>query len=133
MSKPFQDFGKPMFAEIWMCDLGHEGGSVQHGSRPVLILSNDVNNAHSTVVNVAPLTSRIDRKLFPMHVFLGNPSLYGLRRPSTLLVEQITTIPSSRCSFKVGQIADQATLKAIFRAIAAQFPLVEMFASDFAA
>lgn len=87
MTQCSQEFGKPMFGEIWMCDLGQEGGSVQHGSRPVLIISNNVNNAHSTVVNVVPLTSRIDRKPFPMHVFLGDPSLYGLRRPSTLLVE----------------------------------------------
>lgn len=124
---------KPRFGEIWMCRLPHQIGSVQHGTRPVMVVSNNCNNAHSTTLNVIPLTSKIDRRALPMHVFLADPSRYGLRLPSTLLVEQISTIPASSCACRLGEIKDQETLRAVFKAIEIQFPVVGMFAVNGAA
>lgn len=119
---------KPQFGEIWMCNLVERSGSVQSGYRPVFILSNNVNNTYSPTLNVIPLTSRISKKHLPVHVELFNYSNYGLRMMSTLLVEQVATIPAEYLSVKLGQIDDDIILEQIFKAIEIQFPVVSMFA-----
>lgn len=119
---------RPHFGELWMCQLCGDG-SVQRGFRPVFVLSNDINNVHSTTINVIPLTTRLDRRYFPMHVRLDQSLRYGLRVPSTLLVEQIATVSLSALSFRIGSIDDRPTLLKIYTAIETQFPLVAMFAS----
>ena len=120
---------KPKFGEIWMCNLLERSGSVQSGIRPVFILSNNLNNVHSPTVNVIPITSRVSKKKLPIHVPLANYSEYGLIKPSTILVEQITTVPVDYLSVRLGEIADNETLNQLFRAIEIQFPIVAMFAN----
>ena len=52
----------PYRGEIWVAHLGsHPNTSVQEGSRPVLIVSNDKGNHTSNTVVVLPLTSQIKR------------------------------------------------------------------------
>ena len=49
--------------EIWFAELGdHYGSSVQSGSRPVLVISNDVANRFSSTLTVIPLTT-VQKKL----------------------------------------------------------------------
>ena len=83
---------RPHCGEIWMCYLTSKDGSVQSGYRPVFILSNDKNNTYSTTLNIIPLTSKMNKRKLPVHVELWSYQQYGLKTPSTLLVEQITTI-----------------------------------------
>ena len=61
----------PYRGEIWVAHLGsHPNTSVQEGSRPVLIVSNDKGNHTSNTVVVLPLTSQIKRSELPSHVEL---------------------------------------------------------------
>ena len=55
--------------EIWFAELGdHFGSSVQSGSRPVLVISNDVANRFSSTLTVIPLTT-VQKKLgLPTHI-----------------------------------------------------------------
>lgn len=117
---------KPEFGEIWSCSLPQKGGSVQGGKRPVFILSNNLNNRYSPTINVIPLTSASKQNL-PIHVPLKNYAGYGLKRPSTLLVEQITTIPAESLGMYIGRISDKPTLSRIYDAFNVQFPIVAMF------
>lgn len=118
---------RPAFAQIWMCRLPDGPGSVQRGYRPVMILSNDINNKYSPTVNVIPVTSRLDHRRMPMHVQLFDHNRYGLARPSVLLVEQIATVPMDALTVPVGEISDVETLHKIYEAISVQFPVVSMF------
>lgn len=43
--------------EIFYCELGQNIGSEQEGRRPVVILQNNVGNAHAKITLVAPITS----------------------------------------------------------------------------
>ena len=43
---------RPKCGEIWMCDLPFREGDVQYGKRPVFVLSNDLNNTYSRIVNI---------------------------------------------------------------------------------
>ena len=119
----------PKFGDIWMCNLRDSGGSVQSGYRPVFILSNDRNNTHSPTINIIPLTSKMGKRRLPIHVELWNYKDYGLNSPSTMLIEQITTVPSSDLDFKVGKIIDPKTITRIQNAMRIQFPVFNAIAS----
>ena len=66
-------------------------GSVQNGARPVLIVSNDTNNLHSTVVTVVAITSQ-DKPNIPTHIQIPAVSGDGF---NTILCEQIKTLPKN--------------------------------------
>ena len=79
--------------DIWLADLpGTEDSSVQHGTRPVVVVSNDRANRYSPAISIVPLTSNLNKKALPTHVFLRVP---GLDRASLALCEQVTTVNKS--------------------------------------
>lgn len=58
--------------EIYYADLDPVVGSEQMGTRPVLILQNNVGNHFARTVIVAPITSRIHAKSkLPTHSYIG--------------------------------------------------------------
>ena len=111
----------PRNAEIWMCRLPENEGSVQSGYRPVFISSNDVNNRYSSTLNIIPITSKAKKRI-PVHVELEKYQAYGLATQSTMLIEQITTVPISSLDRRLGKITDSETLRRISEAISIQLP-----------
>lgn len=109
--------------EIWMCEL-HNSGNVQSGLRPVFILSNNKNNEHSPVLNVIPMTTKINKRNLPCHVVLENYKDYGLAACSTIMVEQTMSINKSDLRFKIGAISDRDTIARIISAMKVQFPIL---------
>ncbi len=120
----------PRCYEIWMCDLGHNGAGVQSGCRPVLVLSNDRNNLFAPTVNVAPLTTKMNKRGLPVHVELWDYRSYGLLAPSTILIEQLTTVHVDTLQRKIGSINDMDTLRLIYSAVSTQFPIVQTVSSS---
>jgi len=47
-----------------------DGGSLQEGRRPILIISNDLANKHSPVVTIVPITSKLRKNPLPTHVLI---------------------------------------------------------------
>lgn len=113
----------PRFGEVWMCHLTQKGGSVQSGYRPVFILSNNQNNTYSSTLNVIPITSKMNKRKLPVHVELWNYKIFGLKTPSTMMVEQTTTISVESLDKKIGAIGDHSILESIGKAILIQFPI----------
>lgn len=88
--------------EIWQASLPIDKGShVQGGSRPVVVVSNNMANAHSPVITVVPLTSNTRKNHLPTHVLLVES---GLPVISLALCEQILTIDKSRLTRRIGLI-----------------------------
>lgn len=114
----------PRFGEIWMAHLSRDG-SVQGGYRPVFIVSNNLNNSHSPTLNIIPITSRMNKRNLPVHVELWEPDRFGLKEPSTMMVEQIATVPASTLAFRIGKIEDDSTIAEIRNAMAVQFPVLQ--------
>ncbi len=92
-------------------------GSEQKGSRPVIIIQNDIGNRYSPTVIVATITSQ-PKKPLPTHVKIYAPSI--LRYKSTICLEQIRTIDKSRLTQYLGKVdndiickLDQALLTSI--------------------
>ena len=101
---------KPRYSEIWMVSLDPGNGSVQSGYRPAWIASNDINNTYSPTVNIIPITSKIKKNL-PIHITIEGNNENGLSSTSTLLVEQIMTVPASALYKCIGKITDPETIK----------------------
>lgn len=114
----------PHFREIWMCNLVNADGSIQTGYRPVFILSNDMNNTYSTTLNIIPITSKMNKRKLSVHVELWSYQKYGLKTPSTMLVEQVMTISIEHLDRCIGAVNDNKTLANISRAMAIQFPVL---------
>ncbi len=56
----------PMRGDIWFASLGlHPATSVQGGTRPVVIVSNDIGNLHAATVNVVPMTRHLKEPDLP--------------------------------------------------------------------
>lgn len=89
--------------DIYYADLGERVGSEQSGTRPVLVVQNDMGNRYSQTFVVVPLTTR-RKSSQPTHVYLPLGACCNLE-PSTLLAEHIITVDGSRLLSYVGHIA----------------------------
>lgn len=80
--------------EIYYADLDPTMGSETGKRRPVLIVSNDINNRVASTVTVLPITSSV-RRVYPFEVYLVSEES-GLPRPSKVQAQQIRTIAKQR-------------------------------------
>ena len=110
--------------EIWMADLPRRLGltSVVWGKRPVVIVSNNLNNEHSEVVLVVPLTSRLGKTQLPTHVFLKDQ---GLEVPSYALCEQIMPVDKCELLERIGSVEKKWDRMCITHAMQVQLGMVE--------
>ena len=94
-------------------------GSVQCKIRPVMVLSNNLNNKYAPTLQVCPLTSKNKNNL-PIHFDLEG---FGLNKKSTFLAEQLTIIDKSQLvSNKIGSV-DEFTLRRAEKAISIQLSM----------
>ena len=90
--------------EIYLADLSPIVGSEQGGTRPVLIIQNNIGNKYSPTTIVAAVTTKLDKARLPTHVFLCHTHC-GLQKDSVVLLEQIRTIDKSRLGPYIGEIS----------------------------
>ncbi len=93
--------------DIYYADLSPVVGSEQGGTRPVLIVQNDVGNRHSPTVIAAAITSQKDKARLPTHIQV-NTEGSGLTRDSVVLLEQIRTIDKKRLREHMGRLDDNS-------------------------
>lgn len=91
--------------EVFYADLSPVVGSEQGGTRPVLIVQNNVGNKHSPTVIAAAITSKQDKNDMPTHINIRGESC-GLAKDSVVLLEQIRTLDKQRLREKTGSITD---------------------------
>ncbi len=91
--------------DVFFADLSPVVGSEQGGTRPVLIIQNDIGNRFSPTVIVAAITAQINKAKLPTHVEI-DAEKYGFERDSVILLEQIRTIDKSRLTDKITQLDD---------------------------
>lgn len=108
------DRPKPKRLDIFLADLPKQGGSIQYGYRPVIIIQNNKGNESSPTVIIIPLTGKVKYGQ-PTHVIIGTHT--GVRRISTALCEQIQTIPMDRLTRKIGELSEENDIQALHTAI----------------
>ena len=95
--------------DIFYADLSPVIGSEQGGTRPVLVVQNDVGNKFSPTVIVAAITSQINKAKMPTHIEISANEC-GLLKDSVILLEQIRTIDKRRLKEKIGKLNDELLL-----------------------
>lgn len=101
--------------DIYYADLSPVVGSEQGGTRPVLVVQNDVGNKYSPTVIIAAITSQLTKAKLPTHIELDKDK-YNLMKDSVILLEQIRTLDKRRLKEKVGSI-DELTMQKVDIAI----------------
>lgn len=96
--------------DIFFAQLNPVVGSEQGGTRPVLIIQNDIGNQYSPTTIVAAITSQIMKAKLPTHVEVS-AGQSGLERDSVILLEQIRTIDKSRLKHKVAVLEEEIMAK----------------------
>ncbi|MCP1146266.1 MULTISPECIES: type II toxin-antitoxin system PemK/MazF family toxin [Ureibacillus] len=92
--------------DVFFADLSPVVGSEQGGTRPVLIIQNDIGNRFSPTVIIAAITAQIQKAKLPTHVEI-DAKKYGFERNSVILLEQLRTIDKSRLTDRITQLDDE--------------------------
>ena len=90
----------PRRGEIWLANLDPTIGSETKKTRPVIVVSNDVNNVHNNVITALPITSNVT-KVFSFEVLLPKGTA-NLPKDSKAKADQIRTIDKSRLVRRIG-------------------------------
>ena len=85
--------------DILLVNFGNPTGSEQGGVRPAIVVQNDKGNKYSPTVQVAPITSKMKKRI-PTHINIGREC--GLLTESTVLYEQMRAIDKSRIISPLG-------------------------------
>ncbi len=102
--------------DIYFCDFVEQGGSVQSGLRPALIIQNNMGNKYSSTLIVSPITSIVKKKDQPTHVYLDKD--FGLNEESMVMLEQINTVDKQvHIKEYVGSVNDQKVIAEIDKAL----------------
>jgi mRNA interferase MazF len=90
--------------EIWWANLNPTRGHEQSGTRPVLVISQDVFNRHSGTVIALALTSQAPTAEFPLTFLIESVSL---PKQSWVKISQIRTLSIDRLGSRINQISPE--------------------------
>lgn len=97
--------------EIYLAVLDSVVGKEIAKTRPVLVVSNDINNTYSGTVSVLPITSQKVAKIYPFEVFMPKGT-GNLPKDSKAKADQIRTLDMTRLISRIGHISDQDMARA---------------------
>ena len=88
--------------EVFLVNFDPTVGAEIHKTRPAVVVSNDINNAHSPIISISPITSNVTR-VYSFEVEI--PALAaGLKTRSKIMVNQTRAIDKSRLLKKLGRL-----------------------------
>lgn len=115
---------KYLRGDIYYADMDPHIGSEQGGSRPVVVLQNDVGNRYAPTLIVATVTSRTEKKKYqPTHVLIAHNTAF--EKPSVVQLEQIFTIDKSRIQRFLGRLT-QDEMQEIEKGVVSSLDLAEI-------
>lgn len=92
--------------DIYKANLNPFKGSEQGGTRPVVVLQNNIGNIFSPTLVIAPLTSKVYNKSdIPTHYIVRD--VPQLSEESLVLLEQIKTIDKQRVIEYIGRVSKE--------------------------
>ena len=91
--------------DVFLVNFDPTIGAEAKKARPALVVSNDINNAHSPIVSISPITSNVKRVYsFEVEVSAG---IGGLRTLSKVMVNQTRAVDKVRLIKRLGYLPDE--------------------------
>jgi mRNA interferase MazF len=106
----------PKRGEIYWVELDPVRGGESKKTRPGLVVSNDIGNEVSSVIMIAPITSKV-RKAYPFEVIT---SISG--KPAKIMLNQCRALDKSRIGNLIEDV-DVKTMEAVVEAIKIVFAI----------
>ena len=108
--------------DVYIAELGENYGHEQSGTRPVIIMQNDVGNYFSPTVTIVPLTSKDKKPEQPTHYRLEMEKYPFLKSSSTALCESPRTLDKRLLKKYLGRL-DREDLDKVDEALKISFEL----------
>ena len=88
--------------DIFLVNFDPTLGAEIQKTRPALVVSNDINNVHSPIVSISPITSNVTRVYsFEVEIPAG---MGGLKSRSKIMVHQTRAVDKIRLIKRLGQL-----------------------------
>ena len=100
--------------QVYYASLDPVVGNEQGGTRPVVIIQNDIGNYYSSTI-VAAITSKTKKPDMPTHVLIEQND-GGLNKGGVIMLDQIRTLDKSRLVEYIGTL-DDTIMDAVDRAL----------------
>ena len=88
--------------DVFLVNFDPTVGAEARKTRPALVVSNDINNTHSPIVSIAPITSNITR-VYSFEVEIPS-KIGGLTSRSKVMVNQTRAVDKARFLKKMGRL-----------------------------
>ena len=90
--------------EVFLVNFDPTVGAEVKKSRPAVVVSNDINNAHSPIISISPITSKVTRVYsFEVEIPAGTA---GLKTHSKIMVNQTRAVDKIRLIKRLGQLPE---------------------------
>ena len=109
--------------DIILADFCNSIGHQQSGIRPALIVSNNIGNVKSSMLEVLPITTKRQGSTLPTHVFIKADCVNGLKFNSTVEAEGKIPINKFQVIKKLG-VVTEAQLELVAIAMVYATPIV---------
>ena len=91
--------------DVFLVNFDPTVGAEAKKTRPALVVSNNINNAHSPIVSISPITSNVTRVYsFEVEVSAG---IGGLKARSKVMVNQTRAVDKVRLIKRLGNLPDK--------------------------
>jgi len=88
--------------EVYLVNFDPTVGAEAKKTRPALVVSNDINNIHSPIVSISPITSNVTR-VYSFEIEVP-PGTGGLKVRSKVMINQTRAVDKIRLIKKLGQL-----------------------------
>jgi mRNA interferase MazF len=95
--------------DIFLVNFDPTIGAEAKKTRPALVVSNDINNTHSPIVSISPISSNVKR-IYSFEVEVPSKT-GGLRARSKIMVNQTRAVDKIRLIKRFGQLPDKIMLQ----------------------
>ena len=91
--------------DVFLVNFDPTVGSETKKSRPAVVVSNDLNNAYSPIISIAPISSKITRIYsFEVEISAGSG---GLKTRSKIMINQTRAVDKIRLVKKMGNLSPE--------------------------
>jgi mRNA interferase MazF len=91
--------------QVFLVNFDPTVGAEARKTRPAVVVSNDINNAHSPIVSISPITSNVSRVYsFEVEIARGTG---GLRTRSKVMVNQTRAVDKVRLIKSLGHLPEE--------------------------